>query len=49
VVPIDLKGTGHGSTYELKGSIVLQRYRACQIVTLHDLLHGRHCYDPSYP
>lgn len=48
-IPIDVKGASHGSTYELKGTIVLARYRACQIITLQQLLHGRHCYDPSYP
>jgi hypothetical protein len=48
-IPIDVKGTTAHSTYELKGTVVLQRYRACSIITLQQLLHGRHCYDPSYP
>jgi hypothetical protein len=45
------KSSGDGShwSYDLSGTVVLQRYRACSIVTLRDLLHGRRCYDPSYP
>lgn len=52
-IPVDLHGDkasgGQRWSYDLKGSVVLQRYRACKLVTLQDILHGRHCYDPAYP
>jgi hypothetical protein len=34
---------------QLNGTVVLKRYRACSVSTLAQILHGQHCWDPSYP
>jgi hypothetical protein len=52
-IPVHLHGTEKRSdmqaTFELNGTVVLTRYRACSVSTLAQILHGRHCWDPSYP
>ena len=42
------KTAGSTAMFDLKGTVVLQRYKACTVRTLQDILHG-HCYDASYP
>jgi hypothetical protein len=51
-LPINLRGMhntgGLTATFGLRGTVVLQRYKACTIRTLQDILHGR-CWDASSP